>query len=106
MPPKRKSTFKLGIILLVVSTLIWIAPLLVPFLDVNGKTKLAITAVLLVIAEILFWAGVFFAGKEAAKRFRGYLNPKTWFAGTKDPNKKMGNEAAREEETDPQRRDS
>ncbi|PLT30799.1 transporter suffix domain-containing protein [Peribacillus deserti] len=104
MPVKRKSTFKLGIILLVVSTLIWLTPLLIPFLDVAGKTKLALTAVLLVIAEILFWAGVFFAGKEAAKRFRSYLNPKNWVSGRKSQG--QGTESSTDHEVKTDTRDS
>ncbi|WP_409295102.1 transporter suffix domain-containing protein [Peribacillus sp. SCS-26] len=87
MASDRKSTLKLGIILLVISTLFWLTPLLVPFLELSGKGKVVLTALLLIAAEILFWAGVFFAGKEAAKKFRGRLNPKNWFNGEKEKEK-------------------
>ncbi|WP_409290057.1 transporter suffix domain-containing protein [Peribacillus sp. SCS-37] len=89
MASDRKSTLKLGIILLVMSTVLWLVPLLVPFLELSGKGKVVLTALLLIAAEILFWAGVFFAGKEAAQKFRGRLNPKKWFKGKKEKDKDL-----------------
>jgi hypothetical protein len=54
---------KLGLILIVLSFLPWVAiPLVVPFLPL-----------LLVVAEILFWLGVLLVGKEVTQRYRQYF---------------------------------
>ena len=58
----------IGIILIVVSCILWAVLFAVPFLPVSVLAKAGVVAFLLVVAEILFWAGCFFAGAEWAKR--------------------------------------
>jgi hypothetical protein len=65
---------KLGLILIVLSFLPWVAiPLVVPFLPLSVAQKAASVPVLLVVAEILFWLGVLLVGKEVTQRYRQYF---------------------------------
>lgn len=57
-----------GIILIVISCVLWAALFVVPFLPAPVFAKAGIVAFILVVAEILFWAGCFLAGAEWAKR--------------------------------------
>ena len=52
---------------------------LTPLLDIDNKTKITISTVLLVIGEILFWAGGLLVGKELFTKYKSYFNPKNWF---------------------------
>ena len=52
---------------------------LTPLLEVDNKTKITISTVLLVIGEILFWAGGLLVGKELFTKYKSYFNPKNWF---------------------------
>lgn len=66
---------KLGLILIIVSFLPWVAiPFVVPFLQISAAQKTLLVPVLLVVAEVLFWLGVLLVGKEVAQRYRRYLS--------------------------------
>ncbi len=66
---------KLGLILIVLSFLPWVAiAFVVPFLPLSVAQKALVVPVLLVVAEILFWLGVLLVGKEVAQRFRRYFS--------------------------------
>jgi len=75
---KRPLIYKIGLIMIVTSLVIWIIPLVVPFLPLSVSLKATIITVVVVVAEILFWTGAVFVGKEVAVKIRGYLNPKNW----------------------------
>ncbi|WP_026694650.1 transporter suffix domain-containing protein [Peribacillus kribbensis] len=79
MKLKQKSPLIIGLVLMAVSTLIWCFPFIVPFLDLSGRGKAGLSAVLIVTAEILFWIGVLLAGKEAAKSYKRWVNPASWY---------------------------
>ncbi len=65
---------RLGLILMVLSFLPWVAiPFVVPFLPLSTAQKAASVPVLLVVAEIMFWLGVLLVGKEVAQRYRQYF---------------------------------
>ncbi|MCV3216222.1 transporter suffix domain-containing protein [Plectonema radiosum NIES-515] len=65
---------RLGLILIVLSFLPWVAiPFVLPFLPLSVAQKAASIPVLLVIAEIMFWLGVLLVGKQAAQRYRQYF---------------------------------
>ncbi len=65
---------KLGLILIVLSFLPWVAiPLVVPFLPLSAAQKALTIPVLLVVAEILLWLGILVVGKEVAQRYRQYF---------------------------------
>lgn len=76
---QKKWKFKLGIILLIICVVAFLAIPVVPFLDLDNKTKITISTVLLVIGEITFWTGGFFLGKELFGKYKAYFNPKNWF---------------------------
>jgi hypothetical protein len=66
---------KLGLVLIVVSFLPWLAiVLIVPLLPLSITQKALIVPVLVVVAEVLFWLGLLVVGKEAAKAYRRYFS--------------------------------
>jgi hypothetical protein len=76
---KEKSKFyKIGIGLIILSSIFWLIPLIVPFTSLQIKTKAGIITGSLVFAEVMFWIGALLAGKEVAIKFKSYLNPKNW----------------------------
>ena len=57
----------LGLFLIVVSLLPWVAiVVLVPFLPLDLSQKAVLVPILAIIAEVLFWLGLVLAGKEVA----------------------------------------
>ncbi len=65
----------LGLVLIVVSFLPWAAiPLIVPILPLSLQNKALLVPILAVVAEVTFWLGLLLVGKEAAQRYRRYLN--------------------------------
>ena len=51
----------------------------VPFLNIDNKTKITFTTILLIIGEIMFWSGGLLVGKELFTKYKSYFNPKNWF---------------------------
>ncbi|BBI30951.1 transporter suffix domain-containing protein [Cohnella abietis] len=78
MKSKKSIFYKLGLTLIIVSMLLWITPVVVPFIPISVKARTGIITVALIVSEILFWTGVLLAGREVAKKIRGYINPKNW----------------------------
>lgn len=70
---------KLGIVLIILANLFMVSILLVPFLEVSLATKGSVSLTLFVIAEVLFYTGLFFVGKEMVQKYQKYLNPLKWF---------------------------
>lgn len=70
---------RLGIFLVVFSCLLFLSILLIPFFDTESKTKITITTVIFIIAEITFWSGGILLGKELFSKYKSYLYPKNWF---------------------------
>jgi len=83
MPKNWK--FKTGIFLIILSTLLFISLLAIPFLNFTGKTKITITTVTLVLAEIMFWSGGILLGKELFNKYKSYFNPSNWFRKKTSP---------------------
>jgi hypothetical protein len=75
---QKNWKFKLGISLIVLSTLLFISIIGVPFLNVDSKIKITISTVLVVLGEITFWSGGILLGKELFNKYKSYFNPKTW----------------------------
>jgi hypothetical protein len=74
-----RANSKLGVILVLISGLLWGAVLAVPFLAATVATKAAIVTSLVVASEAAFWLGILLAGKELAQRYRRMLNPYYWW---------------------------
>ena len=62
-----------GVVLLVVSALLWVLLPVVPFLPLSTGAKAAAGGGLVVAAEIAFWAGAALAGPEAVRRARSWI---------------------------------
>lgn len=76
---QKNWKFKTGISLIILSTLLFTSLLLVPFLDVNSKTKITISTIAVVFGEITFWVGGILLGKELFNKYKSYFNPLNWF---------------------------
>lgn len=68
-----------GIALMAVAVLIWIAAAVVFFLPLTGAQKVAMTSALLVGGEVFFWVSAAILGRELFRRYRGYLDPRRLF---------------------------
>ena len=64
---------------MILSILVFILLLLIPFLKIDTKSKLTVTTIIIVAGEILFWTGGILVGKEMFTKYKTYLNPKKWF---------------------------
>ena len=76
---QKTLKFKLGIILLILCVIVFLAIPVVPFLDMESSAKITVSTVLLVIGEITFWTGGLLLGKELFTKYKAYFNPKNWF---------------------------
>jgi hypothetical protein len=75
----RGKTLLLVFFLVVVPGLFYTALLGVPFLPFGTGTKVGISAALVVAAEGTFVISALVLGKEVVSRYRGSLDPRTWF---------------------------
>lgn len=76
---KNNWKFKLGIVIMVVSVILFLSLPVIPFLPIDHKTKITISTVVFIIAEVTFYGGGFLVGKELFSKYKSYLNPKYWF---------------------------
>ncbi|MFB6340553.1 transporter suffix domain-containing protein [Saccharicrinis sp. FJH62] len=76
---KKSQQIKFGIILILLSGVAFAIMLLIPFLDLENKTKVIGSTTALISMEVLFYAGGFLVGKELFKKYRDKLNPVNWF---------------------------
>jgi phosphate/sulfate permease len=74
--PRLTTSGKLGLGLILVSSLLWLALLVVPFLPLSSGQKALGAAAVVVTAEILFWLGALLTGKEVVQNYRDRLQPK------------------------------
>lgn len=74
----KPLVYRIGMILIISSFIVWVMPLGIPFLPISGKMKAISITSALVMAEVLFWVGALMVGKEAARKIRKALNPKNW----------------------------
>lgn len=83
---KQDWKFKLGLVLVILSTLTFALLLVMPLFDTTDKNKIIYSTVTVIIGEILFWSGGLLLGKQVIDKYKTYLNPKNWF----DRSKKNG----------------
>ncbi|WP_084225391.1 transporter suffix domain-containing protein [Paenibacillus pectinilyticus] len=69
---------KLGFSLLIVSALSLLTALTIPFIVHSGGKMTGWITGLLILSEATFWTGGILLGKEVAKKYRSYLNPRNW----------------------------
>ncbi len=70
---------KLGLLLIIVSCLLWAAVLAVPILPWSISQKTLTATSLIIVSEVIFWLGILLSGKELAHRYRRKLNPHYWW---------------------------
>ena len=63
---------------LVILTLLWAAVPVVAFLPLAVEHKVRVSGGLVVAAEAVFWILALLLGREAVRRYRRYLDPRTW----------------------------
>jgi hypothetical protein len=76
---QKNWKLKTGIALIIFSTLLFASLLAVPFLEADGKNKITITTIIIVLGEITFWVGGILLGKELFNKYKSYFNPMNWF---------------------------
>ena len=76
---KYNWRLRLGIAIVVVSVLLFLSLPVIPFLALDNKTKITISTIVFIAAEVTFYGGGFLVGKELLSKYKAYLNPKNWF---------------------------
>jgi hypothetical protein len=78
---KKKNNWKLklGAGIIIVSILLFLSLPVIPFLEMGNKTKITISTIVFVSAEVTFYGGGFLLGSELFSKYKSYLNPKNWF---------------------------
>jgi len=76
---KSNKQIKLGIFLILLSGVAFAIMLIIPFLDLETKSKAIGASIAFITMEVLFYTGGFFVGKELFIKYKSYLNPKNWF---------------------------
>lgn len=80
---RKTLKFRLGIGLISFSVVVFLTLFAIPFLSVSVEMKLALTPVLLIAGEVMFWGGVLLIGKDVYLKFKEKLQPGSW-PGKKD----------------------
>jgi hypothetical protein len=75
-----------GVVLLVLSFIMFWSILAVPWLDASVSTRAWIAGSLAVGAEVLFWIGILVSGRDFMHRYRKYLSPRKILGWVKDVN--------------------
>lgn len=78
---KSGRTRFVGVVLLAVAVLMWVAAAAVLFLPFPGSQKVWAIPALLVAGEVAFWASAAVLGLEVFRRYRGRLDPRRLFGG-------------------------
>lgn len=79
MERKYNWRLRLGIVIMAVSVLLFLSLPVIPFLAIESKTKITISTIVFITAEVTFYGGGFLVGKELFGKYKSYLNPKNWF---------------------------
>ncbi|MFF5994756.1 transporter suffix domain-containing protein [Lysinibacillus sp. KU-BSD001] len=75
---KNKVLYKVGWVFIIIACLLWISLVVIPFLPFSLGMKAAAVTGAVVLAEVFFWIGAIFVGKEVITKYKKYLNPKNW----------------------------
>ena len=73
-----KLRFRFGILIILISILVFFMLFALPFLSVSVKTKLALTPVLFAVGEVMFWLGIVLIGKDVYLKFKEKLRSGEW----------------------------
>ena len=67
---KENIVFKIGVVLLLISILLWLSLLVIPFLPLSVGFKAGVAASVFIAAEVTFWLGVICTGREFVRRYK------------------------------------
>ena len=76
---KKNKQIKAGILLILLSGVAFAAMLMVPFLNLDNRTKVIGSTSAFIAMEVLFWVGGLLVGKELFIRYKSWLDPRKWF---------------------------
>ena len=69
---------KIGVVLIIMSFILWIFILGAPWLPMSTTVKASIVAILIVLGEIFFWGGTVLVGRDIVKKYVHCINPMRW----------------------------
>ena len=75
----KNLTARVGIFLIILCIPFFLFIPVIPFLEMEAKTKITLSTISLIIGEVLFWSGGILVGKELFRKYKSYFNPKNWF---------------------------
>jgi len=81
---KKNWKFRLGIVLIIISVVIFFTLFAMPFIHMETKLKIAISTALIISGEILFWAGTILLGKELWNKYKSYIKSGEWLNKKKE----------------------
>ena len=84
----RKWKLRFGLGLIIFSVLVFLLLFTIPFLSLELKLKLALTPILLVAGEVMFWMGIVLIGKDVYQTFKAKLKAGAWRTSKQDQLKK------------------
>jgi hypothetical protein len=85
-PPEPRSGWRVWVLIFgvfVVPGVLYLTLLAVPFLPLTTGQKVWVASGIVVAAEGTFLLSALILGREAVRRYRGFLDPRRWF--TKRP---------------------
>ena len=74
----KRWKFRIGIMIISISILVFFMLFAIPFLSLDIKTKLVLTPILLVTGEVMFWLGIVLIGKDVYLKFKAGLKSARW----------------------------
>ncbi len=74
----NKLRFRLGIVLISISVVVFLTLFALPFVSMDAKLKITLGTIFIVIGEVLFWLGTILIGKEVYKKFMAMLKSGQW----------------------------
>ena len=74
--PKSKRWARLGIVLILVSGVLWFSIFAVPFLSISTGAKAATAGALFAGVQVFWWTGAALAGPETVRRIKGWFSRK------------------------------
>jgi hypothetical protein len=77
---RKTLKFRLGIGMISLSVVAFLTLFAIPFLSVTVRMKLALTPVLLIAGEVLFWGGILLIGKDVYLKFKEKLQSGSWLS--------------------------
>jgi hypothetical protein len=68
----------IGILLLILSFVLYPGILVISGLSISAETKVKLTALTVITAELCFWTGGLILGRELVRKYRDHLDPRKW----------------------------